>query len=314
MRGQKDMEDTNDDNWGLYSLNNILKEANAKVKDNLETLKKGGKVDKDVLEFMAGIVTVCEAQEAISNKITEVLTGESKKADQDRAGISALQSSVEEVANLHTNSRIAKLKADWAEELKQSTKQIMIHGVDFKEEIKGFHEIKKQAMNNLLGMATTKERLDGEFYRNVSIKPIGGITKKNGDKWTIPLVLDCDSKEKRIAVEQALKAEVKTVGIAYHWPKRLVNPIRTIREAYKTAGEVTVKETKVDLATADIRIRPSDDGTRIIVQYREKRNGENMRFNLLETLPVPFTAEERRTNGIRDKKIISAFPNVKFEF
>lgn len=143
---------------------------------------------------------------------------------------------------------------------------------------------------------------------------MGAITKDVKEKWTIPLVVDCDSKEKRIAVEQALREEAKTVGIAYHWPKRLVKPIKTIREAYKAAGEVNLKDTKVDLTHADMRIRPSDDGTRIIVQYREKRNGANSRFDHLETLPVPIIAEERKSNGIRDNKIKSAFPNVKFEF
>ena len=110
------------------------------------------------------------------------------------------------------------------------------------------------------------------------------------------MVVDCDSKEKRIAVEQALREEAKTVGIAYHWPKRLVKPIKTIREAYKAAGEVNLKDTKVDLTHADMRIRPSDDGTRIIVQYREKRNGANSRFDHLETLPVPIIAEERNNH------------------
>ena len=214
MRTQKELIDK--DAWGLVDKNIELNEVGEKLKSSFETLKKDEKVSKSVMDFMKAVFGFVEKQKELNLIIVDALNKEAKENEVARTKVTAVTSELEVVTVDYRDTKANATKARWAEDVKRSSKQIKLFGVDFKTQVRGFHELKKEGISNLIGMTDNQERIKGELNRHVSVRALGSETKDREEVHTVPLILECATKEKKWIVEEALRKEIpKTMRIAY---------------------------------------------------------------------------------------------------
>ena len=313
MRGQKPLND--EDAWGLWEMHQGLVESSLKVGNQFDSIKKEGKADRKVVGLMGEITTFIKLQLDMMDKMVTVMSDEARRIDDGKGKVQEIQSVVEEVAILHNSARATAKKAEWAAKVQKAGRQIKVFGIDFKTEVKGHSDLKREAYKSLTEKAGSPDVMKRELNRNVTIRAVVNQTKCIEEKHTAPIIIEAESRERRWAIEDLIRKEIPAIGTAYHWPQRLVEPVKKIRSAYKNAGKTMVKGVEVDLARVDLRIRPDETGNRLLVHYRERvASGSPNKFVFLEAFPSPITAEERKNNGIRDKPCTSSLEGVDFGF
>lgn len=301
--------------WGAAEYNEELTNIGKKIGEAFASINRNN-VDSSVYELLKDITSFISSQVRFNDKCNEKIMEEARDAKNEARKATE---SVEEVSNTlkvvserYNSYNVKAVKEGWAEEVKRSNKTTKVFGIDLKEKVDGYHALKKAGIECMFKSCDTEEALKGELNRNTTVRVLGRASQFRDGKNTAPIIIESDCMMKKINVEKVLKEQIANVVVAYHWPARLVKPIKQMRDAYKAAGTVKVKDCTVDLASCDIRIRPDDGGTHLTIHYRERIEGS--KFQHLETIPTPIAGSELLRHKIQEKPISSTLNGVKFNF
>lgn len=308
-----------DDNvaWGAAEYNQELMNIGKKIGEAFASINRNN-VDSSVYELLIDITKFISHQVRFNDKCNEKIMEEARDARQEARKatecVEVVSNSLKEVSEKYYSSNVKAVKEGWAEEVKRSSKTTKVFGIDIKEKVEGYHALKKAGIESMFNSCDTEEALKGELNRNTTVRVLGRASQFRDGKNTAPIIIESDCMMKKINVEKVLKEQIPNVVIAYHWPARLVKPIKQMRDAYTAAGTVKVKDCMVDLANCDIRIRPDDGGTHLTIHYRERIEGKECKFQHLETIPTPIAGSELARHKINEKPISSTLSCVKFDF
>lgn len=155
-------------------------------------------------------------------------------------------------------------------------------------------------------MNTARENVRKTLKNKLNVTPdtlVGStisINTKSIREGNTPVAIVAADKDKKIAIEKALRAASKKVVV--EWPSYLYSHIKEIRKGYSNS---------ISFKNSQILIRPSASNNKLVISFRATSND---RWNYLETLNFPLNPADMSKFGQKRQPCKSTSNEVTFTF
>ena len=295
-------------NESLHWDGTDLQDKLGKALDLLKEIAK--KTNDKNRDGMNSIFEVMSLQQKMNDMLIAKIIKNSAGMEENVNKTSRIVDNVNDIQNSTQCTKEKSILKEWDDEIKVSACLVKVFNVDFEKEIEGVQELRKATITAMeKGAKGSKSEITEMLKKNTKIRTMGYKTSKRDEINTVPILIECTSKEKKREVETVIRAALPNAKTAFHWPKRMVEPLNKIRAAYKAGGMIE----KIDMEKAQIMIRPDETGAKLVIHAR---NPNTTGFTFIEVIGSPITAQERKDHNIKPdyRCTKSIHSTVKFVF
>ena len=202
-----------------------------------------------------------------------------------------------EIRESNQNMKYAQHCENLKREMEKSQRTVKILDMPIEDStINGKIENFNTARDNIKATLKTKMNVAPDTLIGSTIS----INSKSIRDGNTPVAIVAADKDKKIAIEKALRAASKKVVV--EWPSYLYSHIKEIRRGYTNS---------VSFKDSQILIRPSASNNKLVISFRKTFNE---RWNYLETLNFPLNPSDITKFGQNKQPCHSTNKEVHFNF